>query len=69
MRKLGYRSNPTRQREHGMNNKERIEALEQKVFELEALLGLLESSIHSLLVSEGMSVKPLDSGKWYKKYI
>jgi hypothetical protein len=52
-----------------MNNKERIEALEQKVFELEALLGLLESSIHSLLVSEGMSVKPLDSGKWYKKYI
>lgn len=51
-----------------MIRNKRIKDLEQKVFEMEATLGILEVCIHNLMSSQGMQLD-LDAEKWYSKPI
>lgn len=66
MRKLGNSTYTTRQREYGMINSKRIKEIEQRLFEIEATLGLMEIYVRDIMAANGM--KPsLDADKWYQK--
>jgi hypothetical protein len=47
-----------------MNKNKRLKALEQKVFELEGSIAVLEIFINNLMQSQGMKIE-LESEKWY----
>lgn len=49
-----------------MNKKKKIKELEDKVFEMEARLELMEFHLNRLIASQGMSTT-LDSDKWYSE--
>jgi hypothetical protein len=51
-----------------MIRNKRIKELEQKVFEMEASIGMLEMRLNDLMQSQGM-VWHLDSEKWYSEPI
>jgi hypothetical protein len=51
-----------------MIRNKRIKELEQKVFEMEALIGILEIRLNDLMQSQDI-VWHLDSEKWYSKPI
>lgn len=66
MRQLGDSTYTTRQREYGMINSKRIKEIEQRLFEIEASLGLMELHVRDIMAANG--IKPdLDANKWYKK--
>ena len=49
-----------------MINSKRIKEIEQRLFEIEATLGLMEIYVRDIMAQNGM--KPsLDADKWYQK--
>lgn len=51
-----------------MIKNKKIKELEQRVFEMEATLGILEACIHNIMYSQGIQLN-LDAEKWYSKPI
>lgn len=49
-----------------MIKNKKLKELEQKVFEMEAKMGMLEAYLTNLMYSQGMQVD-LDAEKWYSK--
>lgn len=49
-----------------MIRNKKIKELDQKVFEMEARIGILEACLNNLMLSQGIS---LDSEKWYTEPI
>lgn len=47
-----------------MIKNKKLKELEQKVFEMEARLGIMEAYLTNLMYSQGMQVD-LDAKKWY----
>lgn len=50
-----------------MIKNKKIKELEQKVFEMEARIGILEACLNNLMQSQGMKID-LDAEKWYADY-
>jgi hypothetical protein len=66
MRQLGDSTYTTRQREYGMISSKRIKEIEQRLFEIEATLGIMEIYVRDIMQANG--IKPnLDADKWYQK--